>query len=651
MSKEVSLESLQDKYLKLPSTYGLYKNVSNAMRKTKLHYLGCQHEDGYWWLELESNVTITAEYLMLFHFLGIRDEGRDRKIVTHILKSQRPDGTWAIHWGGRGDLSATVEAYFALKLGGLSVDDPRLRKAREFILSQGGIEASRVFTKIFLALFGEFDWKSVPSMPVETIFLSHWFPFNIYNFSSWARATVVPLMIVLDIKPVRPLPERAGIQELYTGSRDKKIPLINRRAPHLSWESLFLFMDRIAKVIENSPLRIFRKKALRRIENWLLEHQEQTGDWAGIQPAMVNSIIALSTLGYAVSSDPVKKGIAALERFTTEKENELVLQPCISPVWDTALTSLALLYAGLESDHPAIEKSCRWLSGKQIFKRGDWSIKRPNLKPGGWAFEFENNWYPDIDDSAIVLMLLYRYKDTALVKPDNLERGLKWILGMQGKDGGWGSFDVDNNMTVLNRIPIGDLEAMIDPSTSDVTGRVLELLGRVADDLPEDSIRKAVNFLKREQEEEGCWWGRWGVNYIYGTWSALTGLRSIGEDMTEPYIKAAVRWIINHQNLDGGWGEICETYEDNGLRCYGKSTPSQTAWAIMALIAADEGKREELIRGVQYLIENQKADGTWEEEEFTGTGFPKYFMLRYHNYRNCFPLMALGKFISQFSDG
>lgn len=628
----------------------LKQEMSDAMSKTSLNYLEEQHEDGYWWYELESNVTITSEYLMLLHFLGLYDEERDKKIARHILNNQRPDGTWAIHWGGEGDLSTTVEAYFALKLIGLSADDPPLSKAREFILSSGGVEGSRVFTRIFLALFGEFDWRAIPSIPVECNLMPSWFPLSIYRMSSWARSTFVPLSIVLDMRPVRPIPECARIRELYKYP-DKVPSLSPGKLSPFSWKRFFLILDRVIKALEGTPFRVFRKKAMRHTERWVRERQEHTGDWGGIQPAMVNSILSLASLGYDESHEPIRKGLEALERFTIEKEGELVLQSCISPVWDTALTSLALLHAGVKRDHPSLMEACKWLASKQIFTKGDWSIKRPDLDPGGWAFEFENSWYPDVDDSAVVLMFLYRYADDGFMERANLEKGLAWILGMQGRDGGWGAFDVNNNMRILNQLPLGDLEAMIDPSTPDLTGRVLELLGQLGYRTDDRVVKKAVKFLRKTQDDDGSWWGRWGVNHIYGTCTALCGLGAVGENPRATYVRKAVRWIKSHQNHDGGWGECCESYADSSLKCTGASTPSQTAWAMLALMAAGEETSEEVIRGSRYLLKRQKDDGTWDEEWFTGTGFPKYFMLRYHNYRNCFPLMALGKFYSRNSSG
>jgi squalene-hopene/tetraprenyl-beta-curcumene cyclase len=621
----------------------LVDKVSSAMKKTQSYYLNQQHPDGYWWYELESNVTVTAEYLMLLHFLGLKDKKRDRKIAYHILKNQRSDGTWSIHWGGEGDLSTTVEAYFALKLAGHSQDDPLLIKARQFILDKGGVENSRVFTRIFLALFGEYNWRGIPSIPVEINLIPIWFPVNIYNFSSWARSTIVPLSVALDTKPVKP--QGTGVRELYREPH-KIPPVTNKKLSLFSWKRFFIILDSLVKIIEDTPLRVLRKRAIAKTEAWILEHQEPSGDWGGIQPAMVNAVLALAALGYDTSDEPVRKGLEALERFTIENDEELYLQSCISPVWDTALTSLALLDSGMDREHPSLIEACKWLASRQILKKGDWSVKRPDLEPGGWAFEFENSCYPDVDDSAVVLMFLSGYADKDLISAENLEKGLRWILGMQGKDGGWGAFDVDNDTRILNQLPYGDLEAMIDPSTPDLAGRVLQLLGQVGRDLTDEVVQKAIKFLKKTQEEDGSWWGRWGVNHIYGTSAVLTGLAAIREDMSAPYVRKAVRWFKKHQNHDGGWGECCESYGDTSLKCRGASTPSQTAWAVLALIAAGETSCEEVTRGINYLFIRQKDDGTWDEEWFTGTGFPKYFMLRYHNYRNCFPLMALGKFYS-----
>ena len=644
----VLAKETKSKTLLISPPSGMLDKVSKAARKTQSYYMGEQHKDGYWWYELESNVSITSEYLMLLYFLGIRDEEKYKKIVHHILKNQRLDGTWALYWEGKGDLSTTIEAYFALKLAGLSADDPRLRKAREFIIESGGVEAARVFTKIYLALFGEYDWKAIPSIPAEIILFPKWFPINIYNFSSWARCTIVPLSMILDIKPLRAIPESARIRELYAAYR--KLPMTSARLIRSSWKTLFMAVDRLIKTMEGFPVRPLRARAMRNIEQWILDHQDPSGDWGGIQPAMLNSVLALAARGYGLSDDPVRKGLEALERFTIENKDELILQSCISPIWDTALTALALIYSGTEKDQSCLEKSCEWLASKQIFQKGDWSIKRPGLEPGGWAFEFENNLYPDVDDTAVVLLLLNKYADREYIDTKNLKKGLDWVIGMRGKDGGWGAFDVNNNINILNQLPFGDLEAMIDPSTPDLTGRVLELLGSLGYGTDDAMVRKAVQFIRKTQETDGSWWGRWGVNYLYGTSIVLAGLDSVGEDMSQSYVKKAVNWLKANQNSDGGWGEGCESYRDPAMKCRGESTASQTSWALLTLIAAGEVTSKEVINGIKYLLKTQRVDGTWEEKWFTGTGFPKYFFIRYHNYRNCFPLMAFGKFLSKFGE-
>ncbi|MDA8326145.1 MAG: squalene--hopene cyclase [Nitrospiraceae bacterium] len=639
----IATHHLKGELKPFPKAPSLAEEAESAVKKTQSYFLAVQQEEGYWQYELESNVTITAEYLMLLHFLGIKDRQRDRKIGSYLLNKQRPDGTWPIHWGGKGDLNATIEAYFALKLVGMGPDEPPLRRAREFILAEGGVGAARVFTKIFLALFGQVSWKELPSMPVEIMLLPPTFPFSIYNFSSWARSTIVPLSIILELRPVVEPPEGARIDELCAkggrGTGRIRAGFFRRMI-----KKFFLLLDRTMKGFERFPLRPLKPKGLRAAKKWIIEHQEKTGDWGGIQPAMVNSIFALSALGHGVESPPVARGLKALQKFTIERDDGLVLQSCISPVWDTALTAIALVASGIPREHPALVKSCQWLASKQIEKKGDWSIKRPKLEPGGWAFEFVNNFYPDVDDSAVVLMFLNGYARTQNLD-GKIGKGINWVLGMQGSDGGWGAFDVDNDKEVLNQIPFADLEAMIDPSTPDVTGRVLEMLGIAGFRLSDPRVQRAIAYIKKAQEEDGSFWGRWGVNYIYGTWSVMMGLSSIGEDLSKPYVRRAVRWIENFQNLDGGWGECCESYGDYRMKGHGPSTPSQTAWALLALIAAGEENSEEVVRGIHYLLETQNADGTWDEEEFTGTGFPKYFMIRYHNYRNCFPLLALGRFL------
>ena len=621
------------------------KPLDKAIERTRDFFFREQVPDGYWWAELESNVTITAEYIMLFHFLGVVDKLRERKMAHYILSKQTKDGAWSIWFGGPGDLSTTIEAYFALKLAGYAAADPAMSKARDFILSKGGILKARVFTKVFLALFGEFSWLGVPSMPIELMMLPEWAYFNVYEFSSWSRATIIPLSVVMSENPVRKLPPRARVQELFVRPPRPSDYSFSRQDGIVSWKNFFVGVDHLLKIYETSPIRPLKKRSVALAEQWILDHQESSGDWGGIQPAMLNSILALHCLGYANDHPAVASGLEALANFCIEDKESLVLQSCVSPVWDTALVMVAMQEAGVPMDHPALVKSAQWLLDHEVRFRGDWQIKSPDLEPGGWAFEFMNDWYPDVDDSGFVMLALKDIKVRDKKQKDQaIKRGITWCLGMQSENGGWGAFDKDNTKYLLNKIPFADLEALIDPPTADLTGRMLELLGTFNYPKNHMAVVRALEFLKAEQEPEGPWWGRWGVNYIYGTWSVLGGLEAIGEDMTQPYIRRAVNWLKSKQNLDGGWGEVCESYDDRSLMGCGPSTPSQTGWALLSLFAAGEVLSKAALRGIEYLMATQKPDGTWDEDAFTGTGFPKFFMIKYHIYRNCFPLTALGRY-------
>jgi squalene-hopene/tetraprenyl-beta-curcumene cyclase len=626
--------------------------LDKAIEKTRDFFFSEQLPEGYWWAELESNVTITSEYIMLFHFLGMVDKVRERKMAHYLLSKQTDDGSWAIWYGGPGELSATVEAYFALKLAGYSADDPAMCKARKFILSKGGILKTRVFTKIFLALFGEFSWLGVPSMPIELMMLPEWAYFNIYELSSWSRATIIPLSIVMSENPVRKLPPRARVQELFVRPPRPSDYSFSLQDGLFSWKNFFIGADHLIKIYELSPIRPLKKRSTEIAEQWILDHQEVSGDWGGIQPAMLNSILALHCLGYANDHPAVVSGLEALANFCIEDEDCLVLQSCVSPVWDTALVLVAMQEADVPADHPALVKSAQWLLDREVRCKGDWQVKSPELEPGGWAFEFLNDRYPDVDDSGFVMIAL---KDVAVrdkkQKEQAIKRGIAWCLGMQSENGGWGAFDKDNTKYLLNKIPFADLEALIDPPTADLTGRMLELLGAFDFSRDHSAIVRALDFLKSQQEPEGPWWGRWGVNYLYGTWSVLGGLAAISEDMSQPYIRKAVNWIKSKQNLDGGWGEVCESYDDRSLMGCGPSTPSQTSWALLSLFSAGEVHSKAAQRGIEYLVATQKDDGSWDEDAFTGTGFPKFFMIKYHIYRNCFPLTALGRYRRLLNDG
>jgi len=622
--------------------------LDSAIGNSQDFLLRQQLPEGYWWAELESNVTITAEYLMLFHLLGSVDRERERKIVNYLLAKQTAEGFWCIYYGGPGDLSTTVEAYFALKLAGMPAEHPAMVKARAFILAKGGIIKCRVFTKIFLALFGQFAWIGIPSMPIELMLLPDWAYFNMYELSSWSRATIIPLSVVMDRRPVKTLPENATVGELYVRPPKATDYTFSREDGLLTWKNFFIGVDHLLKIYEKSPVRPLRRRGTAAAEQWILDHQEPTGDWGGIQPAMLNSILALHCLGYDNSHPAVSQGLAALAGFAIETADALMLQSCVSPVWDTALALKSLADSGLAISHPSLVKGADWLLQREVGKRGDWQVKAPELSPGGWAFEFQNDWYPDVDDSGYVMLAL---RDIQVTDPGRrdaaLQRGLDWCLGMQSSNGGWGAFDRDNTKHLLNKIPFADLEALIDPPTADLTGRMLELMGSCGYDSSHPAACRALVFIRKEQDKSGAWWGRWGVNYIYGTWSVLCGLAAIGEEMAQPYVRKAIDWLKDKQNSDGGWGESCASYHDPALAGIGTSTPSQTGWALLALMAAGETATTAVQRGIDYLLVAQNSDGSWDEEQFTGTGFPKYFMIRYHIYRNCFPLAALGTYRRQ----
>jgi len=633
----------------LPVAVGSLSRLQKAVARASAAMLKLQHPEGYWWAELQSNVTITAEYLMLHRFLGL-DETRVPGMAADILARQLPNGGWSIWQGDGGDLSTTVEAYLALKIAGLPADDDRLVRARQFILAEGGPLKSRVFTRIFMALFGQVSWDGIPLLPVEFMLLPSWSGLSIYEFSSWTRATVVPLMIIMAHRPVCPLPPEQGVRELFPYPDE---PFHQHR---VSWkprgpqlENLFVLVDRLLKLYYRLPIPWLRELALRRAEKWILERQEESGDWGGIQPAMLNSILALHCLGHRVEGDVLERGLQALKFFTLEKGDRVWLQSCISPVWDTALAVRALAAAGVPPENPAMARANDWLLVNQIFKPGDWSVKCPDLPPGGWAFEFVNNWYPDIDDSSMVLVALKEGLEDPETHHSQIHRGIDWCLGMQSKNGGFASFDKDNTKEWLNAIPFGDLKALVDPPTEDITGRILEMMGAFGYGLDHPRAAKALAFIHHTQHPEGPWWGRWGVNYIYGTWSVLVGLQGIGEDMRQPYIRRAVDWLKAHQNPDGGWGEVCESYKTPELKGRGPSTASQTAWALLGLMAAGETASPEVEAGVEYLLRTQTLQGRWEEAHFTGTGFPGHFMIRYHLYRDCFPLMALGQYLHAVS--
>ncbi|MBI3988713.1 MAG: squalene--hopene cyclase [candidate division NC10 bacterium] len=619
------------------------EQVREAIRKSQEYLLKQQAPEGFWVAELEADSTLTSECLMLNHFLGRLDLAQERKAVRYLLQKQLPDGGWPIYHGGPSELSCTVKAYFALKLAGEPLEAPHMEKARANILSKGGAVKANVFTRIALALFGQCPWKGVPAMPVELALLPRTF---LYEISYWSRTVLMPLLIIFAKRPLRRLSLEQGIRELYVAPPEEVAEWFEGDKRWMSWRNVFLGLDRLLRAYDAHPMKRVRAKALKRAEAWILERMRGSGGLGAIYPAMANSVWALVALGYPMDHPLVAKALREIDELIVEDDDSLHPQPCFSPVWDTANAIIALVDSGLDPSHPLLQRAARWLLSQQIATVGDWAVKRPGLTPGGWYFQYENTFYPDCDDTAMVLMALHRVKlptEEHEIQKEGMDRGFHWLLGMQSKNGGWGAYDADNDKLFFNEIPFADHKALLDPPTSDVTARVLELMGQLGYDRTFPPASKALDFLKHEQEPEGCWYGRWGVNYIYGTWSVLSALNAISEDMNQPYVRRAVQWLKATQNPDGGWGETCKSYEGKAFAGVGESTPSQTAWALLGLLAAGEARSEPVRRGIRYLVTRQRDEGDWVEESFTGTGFPRVFYLRYHMYRIYFPLLALGR--------
>ena len=626
------------------------QQLSRTIQRATGWLLEAQDPAGFWWGELESNPSITSEYLLLTHHLGIGDRQQWAGIARYLRAQQRPEGFWAQYLDGPGDISTSVECYFALKLAGDDPNSPHMSRAREWILEQGGIAGARVFTKIWLALFGEFDWEQLPAMPPWVNLLPSWFPINLYEFASWARATIVGITVIMTLRPTAALPAGAGVPELWASPRDRRRFAVPPPRNPFSAAGAFYALDAVLRFLDRNRIRPFEHRALAFSERWLLDRQEADGCWGGIQPPWVYAILALRAMGYSLDHPVIQRALSGFQRFTWHSDGpdgaQIWTESCQSPVWDTCLAAVGLLDAGLSPEHPALQSAARWMLREQVLSGGDWQVKNPDTPPGGWAFEFDNDVYPDVDDTAVVMMALERIPLDGLESERRraLDRGLHWMLSMQCSNGGWGAFDVDNEKTFLAEIPFADFGELLDPPTADVTAHALEILGQLGYSGQYPPARRGLRFLYQLQEPDGSWWGRWGVNYIYGLGASLPALAALGEPMTAAPVRRAVDWLIRYQLPDGGWGESCDSYADPSLRGQGPSTPSQTAWALMALIAAGEAQHEATARGIRYLIERQREDGTWDEPEFTGTGFPSDFMINYHLYRHYFPLMALGRY-------
>ncbi len=619
-----------------------------ALERAREHLLGLQDDAGWWKGELQTNVTMDAEDILLREFLGIRRAQETERSAAWIRSQQRADGTWSNFHGGPGELSTTIEAYWALRLAGDAIQEPHMRAAAAFIRARGGLQQARVFTHVWLALFGLWSWDRVPALPPELVLLPASVPLNVYDFACWARQTIVALTIVMAHRPRHALP--FDLRELHGPPRARP------RASGFSAGAWLIRLDRALRLYERRPLAPLRRLALERAERWIVRRQEADGSWGGIQPPWVYSLMALHLAGYPLEHPVMRRGLQGLDRFMVEDRDDAVrvgappgasrrLEACQSPVWDTALAAIALRDAGLAEEHPALRRAADWLLAEEVRMRGDWAVTRPRLEPSGWAFEFANDNYPDIDDTAEVALALLRAPaaDREHTRAA-LQRAVRWLEGMQSDGGGWGAFDADNTRTLVRELPFLDFGEVIDEPSADVTAHVLELLaatGRAETPIAQAGLR----WLLDQQEADGSWFGRWGINYVYGTGAALPALVAMGLAPQDPRVRRAVRWLEEHQNEDGGWGEDPRSYDDPAWAGRGDSTASQTAWALLALHAAREAHAPSpaVARGIAWLARTQRPDGTWDEPQYTGTGFPSDYYINYHLYRLSFPVMALGR--------
>jgi squalene-hopene/tetraprenyl-beta-curcumene cyclase len=624
------------------------EEIARAIARAQENLLRQQKPDGHWCGELIVDSTLCSDYILFMHWCGEVDAQLQRRCVRHILKRQLPDGGWNIYHGGPSEINASAKAYFALKLAGCSVDAPFMQEARANIIRRGGIPQMNTFSKLYLALLGQFPWKYLPAIPVEMVLLPRWAPFHIYKMSSWSRAMLMPLAIINHFKPTRILPGEKQLHELYplgTEQSDLRLP---RSEPFWTWRNFFLRLDDTLKFLQPLRIRPLRRRALEEAERWMLERIGEGSDGlATVFPAMLNCLIALRALGYSKTNPIYAKAEKDFARLFVDDPENFRIQPCLSPVWDTAITIISLAESGLPSEHPALQKAADWLVNKEVRIRGDWSANNSYPQASGWAFEYNNVYYPDTDDTAMVLMAL------RLVRPkvpqalnEIFRRALDWQLSFQCRDGGWAAFDKNVTTPWLEDMPFADHNAILDPTCSDLTARTLELLGYIGFNPRARSVRDAMQYLIDTQDEDGSWYGRWGVNYIYGTWQVLRGLRAIGQNMTQDWILRGRDWLESCQNNDGGWGETCGTYENPSTKGIGESTASQTAWAIMGICACGDLDRPSIQRGLRYLLSSQTPDGSWDEEQITGTGFPRVFYLKYDMYRQNFPLLALATYVN-----
>jgi squalene-hopene/tetraprenyl-beta-curcumene cyclase len=624
--------------LPLPDPASAPAGLATAIRRAQDHLLRRQHPDGHWQEELVVDTTLCSDVVLYLHWLDEPDPGLEGKCCEHIRRRQLSDGGWNTFHNGPGEINASVKAYFALKLGGDSPEAPWMREARAAILRLGGIPQMNTYGKLYLALLGQFPWHCLPTIPPEIFLLPRWFFFNLSEMSSWTRAIVAPLTILNHHKPVRQLPAHQLLHELYPAGLEHTDLSLKKDSRFRTWRNVFLRCDQILKLYDRLPVHPLRKRALRAAGRWMVERMGEGSDGLGaIFPSMLNALMALRTLGYPRDHPLVTKADADLRGLFVEKNGDFRIQPCLSPVWDTAITTLALAESGIPPEHPALDRAASWLEAREVRFRGDWSVKNPHPEASGWAFEHANKYYPDTDDTMMVLMALRSVRP----RTAQFDRALAWLLSFQCRDGGWAAFDRDVTARWLEHVPFADHNAILDPTCSDLTARVLELLGLTGHDRSSPEVARAIAMLRRTQEPDGSWYGRWGINYIYGTWQVLRGLAAIGQNMDQEWIRRGRDWLESCQNDDGGWGETPETYNFPSLKGLGPSTPSQTAWAVMGLCACGDSQRDSIRRGAGYLVRTQQPDGSWAEDETTGTGFPGVFYLKYEMYRMHFPLLAL----------
>jgi squalene-hopene/tetraprenyl-beta-curcumene cyclase len=620
----------------------LLSQVESTIHEARDDLKSMQAEDGHWVFDLEADATIPAEFILLDHYLDEIDDVAEKKLAAYLKTIQGDHGGWALFYGGEFNISASVKAYFALKLVGESLDAVHMTRARDAILAAGGAASANVFTRITLALFAQVPWRAVPVMPVEIMLLPNWFPFHLSKISYWSRTVLVPLLILMALKPRAKNPRGINIEELFIRKPEEEARYLHNPTGS-AWGELFLGIDKILRKIEPMLPRTARQRALKAAVKFIKPRLNGEDGLGGIFPAMANAVMAFEALGYP-KDDPdlltAKSSIQKLLRLDGEKG---FCQPCLSPIWDTGLAVHSLAEANGSDETKELSRAATWLAEKQILDvEGDWADNRPGLRPGGWPFEYANDYYPDVDDTAVVALALDRMDREKF--RENIERAAEWIVGMQSKNGGWGSFDADNTYEYLNHIPFADHGALLDPPTADVTARCVGMLAQLDAEKYTSEITRGVEYLKADQEENGSWFGRWGTNYVYGTWSVLCALNAAGEDMNAPYIRTAVDWLKAQQGEDGGWGEDGSTYWEETKEVVKASTASQTSWAILGLMAAGEADSESVERGVKFLIESPRNGSTWEEPWYTAVGFPKVFYLKYHGYSVYFPLWALSRY-------